>query len=106
MRGPSLEDSLMGVGRGYSAYVLGTRNIFLFRSAKQERETKLERGSAGTLNLRTRKKLFIQENGNAKAKLRNNGARERKAFQEYAPISAQNVFAQFDWLRTFNPCLF
>ena len=65
MRGPSLEDSLMGVGRGYSAYVLGTRNIFLFRSAKQERETKLERGSAGTLNLRTRKKLFIQERGNA-----------------------------------------
>ena len=64
MRGPSLEDSLMGVGRGYSAYVLGTRNIFLFRSAKQERETKLERGSTGTLNLRTRKKLFIQERGN------------------------------------------
>ena len=72
--------------------VLGTQNIFLFRSVKQEYETKLERGSARTLNLRMQKKLFIQERGNvgtrnAKAKLRNGGARERKAFQEHAPIS-------------------
>ena len=40
LRGTSLEDSLMGVGRGERNYVLGTRNIFQLKSAKQEREAK------------------------------------------------------------------
>ena len=39
-RGTSLEDSLMGVGRGERNYVLGTRNIFQLKSVKQEREAK------------------------------------------------------------------
>ena len=55
----------MGVGRGYSPYVLGMQNIFLLRSAKQESKTKLECGSTEKLNLRMRKKLFIQERENA-----------------------------------------
>ena len=49
LRGTSLDDSLMGVGRGERNYVLGTRNIFQLKSAKQEREAKFgtrERGNA------------------------------------------------------------
>ena len=43
-----------GVGRGERDYVLGTRNIFLLRSAKQEREAKFGMRERGNANLRTR----------------------------------------------------
>ena len=76
-----------GVGRGERDYVLGARNIFLLRSAKQEREAKFGARECGNANPRTRKKLYTgtQERGNAKAKSRN---AERKAFQERTPVSA------------------
>ena len=53
----------MGVGRGERNYVLGTRNIFQLKSAKQEREAKF--GTRDNANLGTRKKSFEKALGNA-----------------------------------------
>ena len=53
------------LARGERNYVLGTRNIFLFRSAKQEREAKFGTRERGNANLGTRKKSFEKARGNA-----------------------------------------
>ena len=55
------------------------------RSAKQEREAKFGTRERGNANLRTRKKIFIQERGNAKAKSRNAGTRDAKALRNVRP---------------------
>ena len=55
----------MGVGRGECNYVLGTRNIFQLKSAKQEREAKFGTRERGNVNLGTRKKNFEKACGNA-----------------------------------------
>ena len=55
----------MGVGRGERNYVLGTRNIFQLKSAKQEREAKFGTRECGNANLGTRKKSFEKARGNA-----------------------------------------
>ena len=51
--------------RGECNYVLGMRNIFLFRSAKQEREAKFGTRKRRNANLGTRKKGFEKVCGNA-----------------------------------------
>ena len=53
------------LARGERNYVLGTQNIFLFRSAKQEREAKFGTRERGNANLGTRKKSFEKARGNA-----------------------------------------
>ena len=71
LRGTSLEDSLMGVGRGERNYVLGTRNIFQLKSVKQECEAKFgtrERGNAGTRILVRKKKALKKHAGTWNAK--------------------------------------
>ena len=55
----------MGVGRGECNYVLGTRNIFQLKSAKQECEAKFGTQERGNANLDTRKKSFEKARGNA-----------------------------------------
>ena len=54
----------MGVGRGERNYVLGTRNIFLLESAKQN----LERENAGTQILVREKKALKKHAGTRNAK--------------------------------------
>ena len=46
------------LARGESNYVIGMQNIFLFRSAKQEREAKFETQDAGMRILLREKKAF------------------------------------------------
>ena len=77
LRGLSQEDCLMGVGRGERDFVLGTRNIFLLRSAKQEREAKFGTRECVNANLRTRTKIFIQKPGNGGTQRQNRGTRAR-----------------------------
>ena len=70
LRGTSLEDSLMGVGRGERNYVLGMRNIFQLKRAKQEHEAKF-----GTRE----REEEMKERGHA------------SGLQERAPSSAYNI---------------
>ena len=50
-----------------------------------EREAKFGTQERGNANLRTRKKIFIQERGNSKAKSRNAGTRDAKALRNARP---------------------
>ena len=77
----------MGVGRGERDFVLGTRNIFLLRSAKQER------GSTGTLILEREKKYLYRSAGTQerKRKIEERGHVECETSQERAPISENSL---------------
>ena len=81
-------------GRGERDFVLGTRNIFLLRSTKQEREARnLERGSTGTLILEREKKYLYRSAGTQerKRKIEEHGHAECETSQERAPISENSL---------------
>ena len=62
---------------------MGTRNFFLLKSAKQEREAKFGTRERGNANLGTRKKSFEKARGNAEReeemKVRGHASREGPA---------------------------
>ena len=80
---------------GEQDYVLGKRNIFMLRSAKQEREAKFVMRERRNANLRTwRKKLYTGAR-ERKGKLEERGNAGREAFQERAPIPGYISSAQY-----------
>ena len=82
----------MGVGRGECNYVLGTRNIFQLKSAKQEREAKFGARERGNANLGTRKKSFEKARGNAE---REEEMKERGHSSREGPAGTRAQLWQF-----------
>ena len=83
------------LGMGEQDFVLGKRNIFLMRSAKQEREAKFGMRECGNANLRTLRKKLYTGARERKGKLEERGNAGRDAFQERAPIPGYISSAQY-----------